>query len=507
MELVPGSFLGLGIMRKTIACLLSSAAAIGFAGAAFAADMPVKAPVIAQTVYNWTGFYAGVNAGYGGGMKDWSGINYAAHGPLAGVQFGGNQQVGNLVFGVEADLAWSGMKGTVTQQIAVPFSVSDFHETFATKIDSVATAAGRLGIAVDRWLVYGKAGMAWAYETQTRSNISTVAGVPGAQTVLIAGTETRKGPMLGIGAEYAFLGNWSVKAEYDYLDFVSPSRVDLSGTLTSLAGTTTNVRTFANIPERLHIAKVGLNYRLGPDGPPAIAPAMPSRSYNWTGVYAGIEAAGGWETVGFVGFAPFDAYDVKGWLGGAVVGARVQPSVFVAGVEAEWMGGRMTGGRSDITSLTVANTTTQTLATRLDQIAMATAQFGFLPTDRLLVYLKGGVALAHARHTENFSFIAAPGGTSSIFLNEGGVWHTGGVAGVGAEYAFLGNWSAKLEYDYIALTPQNIFLPGTVTEISQVLGTGTTSLPTSATLRGTGLQLIKFGINYRFGPELVSAKY
>ena len=494
-------------MRKTIASLLSGAVALGVAGAAFAADMPVKAPAIAQTVYNWTGFYAGVNAGYGGGMKDWSGINYAARGPLAGVQFGGNQQVGNLVFGVEADLAWSGMKGSQTEQIAIPFSASNFRETVATKIDSVATVAGRLGVAVDRWLVYGKAGMAWAYETHTQSQINITAGLATPTLIsAVTGTETRKGPMLGIGAEYAFLGNWSVKAEYDYLDFVSPNRVELNGTQTNLAGTT-NIRTTVNIPERLHIAKVGLNYRLGPDGPPGIAPAMPSRSYNWTGVYAGVEAAGGWQTGGWVGFAPFDAYDVKGWLGGAVVGARVQPSVFVAGVEAEWMGGRLTGGRTDITSANAANTTTQTLATRLDQIAMATAQFGFLPTDRLLVYLKGGVALAHARHTEDLSFIAAPSGTSSIFLNEGGVWHTGGVAGAGAEYAFLGNWSAKLEYDYIALTQQQVYLPGTFTEISPVLGTGTSSLPTSAVLRSTGLQLVKFGINYRFGPELVSAKY
>ena len=71
-----------------------------------AADIaPVYAAAAAPSGYNWTGFYAGVNAGYGGGMKDWSGVNFAARGPLAGVQFGGNQQIGNLVLGVEADLA------------------------------------------------------------------------------------------------------------------------------------------------------------------------------------------------------------------------------------------------------------------------------------------------------------------------------------------------------------------------------------------------------------------
>jgi len=56
--------------------LLLAGATFGFSSAAFAADMPVKAPVIPQAVYNWTGFYVGVNAGYGGGMKDWSGSTF-----------------------------------------------------------------------------------------------------------------------------------------------------------------------------------------------------------------------------------------------------------------------------------------------------------------------------------------------------------------------------------------------------------------------------------------------
>ena len=63
-----------------------------------------------------------------------------------------------------------------------------------------------------------------------------------------------------------------------------------------------------------------------------------------------------------------------------------------------------------------------------------------------------------------------------------------GCLGAGAEYAFFGNWSAKLEYDYIHFADQQAFLQGTITEISPVLGTGTTSLPNSGTLR-TSLQL------------------
>ena len=496
-------------MRRTIAFLLSGGATLGLASASLAADMPVKAPVIPQAVYNWTGFYAGVNAGYGGGMKDWGGINFAASGAMAGGQFGVNQQVGNLVFGLEGD-ASSGIKGSRFENVAVPFSVSNFDATIATKVDYILTAALRLGVAVDRLLIYGKGGLAWARENHSENQISTITGVAGAQTALVSGSETRQGWMAGGGAEYAFLGNWSVKAEYDYLDFSNHNGVILAGTLTSFAGVTTNVAIPPPglvIHERLHVAKVGLNYRFGPDRAPEIAPVRTSRSYDWTGVYVGAEGAGGWQHVSWFGFDPFDAYDPKGWLGGAVIGARVQPSTFVAGVEAEWMGGRISGGRNDITSVTAGGTSTQTLATRLDQIAMATIQFGFVPTDRLLVYAKGGAAVAHAMHTNDFSFIGTPGVTSTIFLNEGGVWHTGAVIGAGAEYAFSGNWSAKLEYDHVRFTDQQVFLPGTITEISPVLGTGTTSLPNSAQLRHSDLQLIKFGINYRFGPDVVRAKF
>ena len=488
--------------------LLLAGTTLGLTSAAVAADMPVKAQVIPQALYNWTGFYAGVQAGYGGGMKDWGGINFPASGAFGGGQIGFNRQVGSLVFGLEAE-AFSGMKGSQSENISIPFSVSNFTATIASKIDAVESAALRLGVAVDRWLVYGKGGLAWAQERHSQQQISTITGIAGAQTANISGYEQRRGWMAGVGAEYAFLGNWSVKAEYEYLDFTNHNGVIESGTLTSFAGVTTPISTQppgVKIIERLHVAKVGLNYNFGPRLQPDIAPVRTSRSYDWTGLYVGVEGAGSWGHAKWTGFDPFDGYDIAGGFGGGVVGVRVQPSTVVAGVEAEWMGGRATGGRNDVTSVTVGGTSTQTLATRFDQIGMATMQFGFVPTDRLLVYAKGGAAVAHATHTNNFSFIGSPGVTSSIFLNEGDVWHSGGVVGVGAEYAFFGNWSAKLEYDYIRFADQQAFLPGTITEISPVLGTGTTSLPNSALLR-TSLQLIKLGINYRFGPDVIRAKF
>jgi outer membrane immunogenic protein len=387
--------------------------------------------------------------------------------------------------------------------VTVPFSPSDFQATIGSKIEAFGTVAGRFGFAADRWLVYGKAGFAWAQQRHFQDQIVTIVGVPLPQIVHVAGSELHRGPMVGIGAEYAFLGNWSVKAEYNLLDFSDPKRVDQKGTLTNFAGVTTNVKTFSNVVERMHIAKVGVNYHFGPDRRPEVAPSLPQVGYNWSGLYLGIEGAGARSDTAWRGFEPFGNYDTRGWLAGGLAGARAQITpVAVAGVEAEIMGGRIDGSRIDNFVL-VGGTAPESLSSRIDWLAMATAHFGLLATERWLIYGKGGVALAHARHRETFDFFANPGGgTSSLFDNRGDVLHTGGVFGAGTEYAFFGNWSAKLEYDYIRFTRQQVFLPGTITVIDPVLGTGTTSLPTSAEIRQAGMHLVKFGINYRIGPDL-----
>src|SRR6185295_2004036 len=268
----------------------------------------------------------------------------------------------------------------------------------------------------------------------------------------------------------------------------------------------TSVGATQNIFQRFHILKAGVNYRFGPAGPPAIAPAPPAAGYNWSGLYVGAQGGGSWARADWVGFAPQNHYVIKGWLAGATAGVNAQADMFVAGVEAELLGGEMSGGRSD-NFVQVGGTSNQTLATRFDALAMATLRAGFA-VDRLLLYVKAGMALAHARQRETFDFFAAPGGVSSFFFNEGQAMHTARVFGAGAEYAFLQNWSVKVEYNYFSFRQQQVFLPGTIREVSPVLGTGTTSLPTSAFINHE-MQLVKLGLNYRFGAwsDVVKARF
>src|SRR3981081_519454 len=139
-------------MRKSVSFGLAGifcAAASTNVALAADANLPVKAPIAAPVVYNWTGVYAGVHAGYGGGMKDWfsSLFDYAAHGFLGGGQGGINQQIGNLVIGIEADASWANIKGGQTLSIGGPFSGTRQVGTADSHIDGLVTIAGRLGWA------------------------------------------------------------------------------------------------------------------------------------------------------------------------------------------------------------------------------------------------------------------------------------------------------------------------------------------------------------------------
>jgi outer membrane immunogenic protein len=161
-------------------------------------EYPTKAP--AYRAFDWTGFYVGVNAGYGWGRSrdDFgaAGINrFDVHGPLVGGTVGYNYQFGQAVLGLEGDIDWQDVKGNATCIAGV----------CQTKSDWLGTVRGRLGYAIDRFLPYVTGGAAFA---------DLKVNVPGIATQ----SDTRAGWTVGAGAEYAFAPNWSVKAEYLFVD-------------------------------------------------------------------------------------------------------------------------------------------------------------------------------------------------------------------------------------------------------------------------------------------------
>jgi outer membrane immunogenic protein len=242
-------------MKKHILAGISMVALAAALQPAAAADLPVayRAPH-SYVSFTWTGFYFGAHGGGGWGRKDETispfvfggalfgppGTNVDISGGLAGGQIGANYQAGSWVFGVEADASWADLTGNT----ACASGIVGVAANCRAKVDALGTFAGRLGFALDRVLLYGKGGIAFANDKYELNSIAAYQS-----------NETRWGWMAGAGIEYSFTDNWSAKFEYNYLDFGTRAVrfTDTTGTLVL----DTNIR------ERIHVAKAGINYRFG----------------------------------------------------------------------------------------------------------------------------------------------------------------------------------------------------------------------------------------------------
>ncbi len=232
--------------QNTPALVLAAVVALISVSVASAADIPrpvYKAPPFAPPpIFSWSGFYVGVHGGYG--WNEYSGDDPVAgtstgeaKGWLGGFQVGYNYQLGAFVLGAEGDFSFADVKWDEDGWAGAG-------STASLKSDYYATVAARVGYAFDRFMVYGKGGIAF-----TRDKIDISDGTGGTAT----GSFDRTGWMLGGGLEYAVWENWSVKAEYDYLHFTGiDETLDTGGGLTA---------TTANVSLVSHLVKVGLNYR------------------------------------------------------------------------------------------------------------------------------------------------------------------------------------------------------------------------------------------------------
>ncbi len=178
---------------------------------ASAADLPArtavpayKAPVMSP-YYNWSGFYLGINGGGGWGRSSFDGFpatgNFNVSGGLVGGTAGANWQMGQMVFGLEGDADWSGVKGSAACGVGGVLTCS-------TSTSWLGTVRGRVGYAFDRLLPYVTGGLA------VGDIKASVTGFPGASS-------TQAGWTVGGGIEYGIAGPWSAKLEYLYVDLGS----------------------------------------------------------------------------------------------------------------------------------------------------------------------------------------------------------------------------------------------------------------------------------------------
>lgn len=266
------------------------------------------APAGAQEArHNWTGFYVGGHAGAMSGLTNFSdpdgpglfGGNVNTPGFLAGVQLGYNWQVrSQLVLGLEADASLVAASGTNT---CLQSSIQTVGSSCKVTPREVATLTGRFGVLTEprgRTMLYAKAGAAWmrsdaainqnnavnSLDQGFLDNGITFTDVPdqaGPQNASISAW----GATVGAGVEYALSSAWSLKMEYDYLNFGGMGMgAPPTSTVTINGGVTNNPSAgTSSITQNIHLVKIGLNYRFGAgpsserpaDDAPAAAPFAP----------------------------------------------------------------------------------------------------------------------------------------------------------------------------------------------------------------------------------------
>ena len=205
-----------------------------------------------------------------------------------------------------------------------------------------------------------------------------------------------------------------------------------------------------------------------PQAPVAYVPVV-APVYNWGGIYVGVNGGWGWGSAKWtaatgVGSISGTAND-NGGVVGATLGFNYQMNALVIGLEGDWdYSGINTGTNSTICNIV------GTCQTGNNWLATARGRVGWA-ADRVLFYGTGGGAFANVQTTLN--------GTETTHTQAG--W----TAGLGVEYAFFDNWTAKVEYLYVSLAN------GSCTTACTGAPFGTASVSLSE-------NIARLGVNYKF---------
>ena len=257
-------------MRTSAFGLLAATAALAIvASTAQAADLPSRyspAPAYnAMPMFTWSGFYAGLNAGYG-----WSTGTSRYYDPAFGVSGGGrkggfiggaqagyNYQTGCTLFGVEADWAWSdtNASGFNSDGDGPVGAVGVDTSTVSSRMRWFGTVRARSGVVVDNVLIYATGG--FAYANFARSY--TIFEDAPATISTFTWNNTRWGWTAGVGTEWAFAPNWSLKSEVLYMRFEKDT-----ATATGLGAPGAGLLGAAYRLESQNdawISRIGVNYR------------------------------------------------------------------------------------------------------------------------------------------------------------------------------------------------------------------------------------------------------
>jgi outer membrane immunogenic protein len=239
--------------------------------------------------------------------------------------------------------------------------------------------------------------------------------------------------------------------------------------------------------------------------------------FSWTGFYLGANIGYGWvddngrptciDDLGVVNGAfcqnvPTGAVDASGVIGGAQIGYNWQSNNLLFGLEADFQGADISGKTVVTGPFSFFNGTLAlpagaqfTASEKIQWFGTVRGRIGWT-FDRVLVYGTAGLAYGHAQLRTNFVTPLPFSAPASVSVTNAG-WTAGG----GIEYAFAGNWSGKIEALYFDLGDEHV-----------LVGAAPGTPPAGAGFRrGKDFELqgaiVRLGLNYRFGPTSVIAKY
>lgn len=229
--------------------------AMSAAAPAVAADLPAqtysKAPVMFPAAYDWSGFYLGLNGGWGSEHRCWDEITaagaliatdgcHSTTGGVAGGQMGYRFQTGPWVYGLDLQGDWANLKGTSA-------SIINSVDVNRSRMDAFGLFTGQIGYAFNTALLYFKGGAAVVAD---RNDI-----VSNGVVVAFSSGDNRWGGTVGLGAEFTFTPNWSAAVEWDHL-FIANNNTAFT-TPTGVAFSTDRIHGDADV------VTVRVNYRWG----------------------------------------------------------------------------------------------------------------------------------------------------------------------------------------------------------------------------------------------------
>jgi outer membrane immunogenic protein len=213
--------------------------------------------------------------------------------------------------------------------------------------------------------------------------------------------------------------------------------------------------------------------------------------YNWSGVYVGGHVGWGWQEADaglvvqpIVAFPPGTVFRTRsdGLLAGGQIGVNWQTGAWVFGLEGDFSWTNADGSVTSTGAIPGVGALALTGTIEYNWFATVTGRVGYA-ANNWLFYVKGGAAFTDFDIGGTVTTLGVLTNTVNALSDP----RTGWTVGAGIEHGFAGNWSWKVEYNYMDFGSETYNLTATP-------AAGITTISHDLTVHA-----VKFGVNYRFG--------